>query len=69
MPEHVHLMLTPAVDITLERAMQFIKGGYSHAAASNSSVKARFGKEVSRITAFAIPKILKDTATIFIRTR
>jgi putative transposase len=32
MPEHVHLMLTPAVDITLERAMQFIKGGYSHAA-------------------------------------
>jgi putative transposase len=32
MPEHVHLMLTPAMDITLERAMQFIKGGYSHAA-------------------------------------
>lgn len=32
MPEHVHLMLTPAVDITLERAMQFIKGGYSHVA-------------------------------------
>ena len=31
MPEHVHLMLTPAVDITLERAMQFTKGGYSHA--------------------------------------
>ena len=30
MPEHVHLMLTPAVDVTLERAMQFIKGGYSH---------------------------------------
>jgi REP-associated tyrosine transposase len=31
MPEHVHLILTPATDITLERAMQFIKGGYSHA--------------------------------------
>jgi putative transposase len=31
MPEHVHLMLTPAVDVTLERAMQFVKGGYSHA--------------------------------------
>jgi putative transposase len=31
MPEHVHLMLTPAPDITLERAMQLIKGGYSHA--------------------------------------
>jgi putative transposase len=30
MPEHLHLLLTPS-EITLERAMQFIKGGYSHA--------------------------------------
>ena len=30
MPDHVHLLLTPAADVTLERAMQFIKGGYSH---------------------------------------
>jgi putative transposase len=29
MPNHLHLMLTPTA-ITLERAMQFIKGGYSH---------------------------------------
>jgi putative transposase len=31
MPEHVHLLLTPAPGITLERSIQFIKGGYSHA--------------------------------------
>jgi len=31
MPEHVHLLLTPAHDITLERSIQFIKGGYSQA--------------------------------------
>jgi putative transposase len=31
MPDHVHLLITPALDITLERAMQLIKGGYSHA--------------------------------------
>jgi putative transposase len=31
MPEHVHLLLTPAKDVTLERAIQLIKGGYSHA--------------------------------------
>ena len=31
MPDHVHLLITPAVDITLERAIQFVKGGYSHA--------------------------------------
>ena len=29
MPEHVHLLLTPAEDVTLERAVQLIKGGYS----------------------------------------
>ncbi len=31
MPEHVHLLLTPAPDVTLEHAIQLIKGGYSHA--------------------------------------
>ena len=31
MPEHVHMLLTPANDVTLERAMQLIKGGFSHA--------------------------------------
>ena len=38
MLDHAHLLITPAVDITLERAMQFIKGGYSHAV----------GQEISR---------------------
>ena len=31
MPDHVHLLLTPVKDVTLERAVQLIKGGYSHA--------------------------------------
>jgi len=31
MPEHVHLLLTPAESVTLEHAIQLIKGGYSHA--------------------------------------
>ncbi len=31
MPDHVHLLLTPAQDVTVERAVQLIKGGYSHA--------------------------------------
>jgi putative transposase len=31
MPEHVHLLLTPAPGVTLERSIQFIKGAYSHA--------------------------------------
>ena len=31
MPEHVHLLLTPTDDVTLERDVQLIKGGFSHA--------------------------------------
>jgi putative transposase len=30
MPEHVHILLTPARDVTIERAIQLIKGAYSH---------------------------------------
>ena len=30
MPDHVHLILLPRYTVSLERAMQFIKGGYSH---------------------------------------
>jgi putative transposase len=29
MPDHVHLLITPAPDISIEKAMQFIKGGFS----------------------------------------
>jgi len=29
MPEHFHLLLTPAADISLERALQLIRGGFS----------------------------------------
>jgi putative transposase len=30
MPNHVHLLLTPGPSVTLEKAMQLIKGGSSH---------------------------------------
>jgi REP-associated tyrosine transposase len=30
MPDHIHVLLTPALEIALERAVQFIKGGYSY---------------------------------------
>jgi putative transposase len=29
MPDHVHLILTPAPEVSLEKAMQYIKGGFS----------------------------------------
>jgi putative transposase len=40
MPDHIHLLLTPQ-GITLERAMQLIKGGFSHRFASKSPVWQR----------------------------
>jgi putative transposase len=30
MPDHIHVLLTPADEISVERAVQFIKGGYSY---------------------------------------
>src|SRR6202051_1393464 len=30
MPDHLHLLLMPALDISLERVLQLIKGGFSY---------------------------------------
>jgi putative transposase len=30
MPDHIHLLLSPAGEVSLEKAVQFIKGGYSY---------------------------------------
>jgi putative transposase len=30
MPDHIHLLIAPKPTLALERAMQFIKGGFSH---------------------------------------
>jgi len=30
MPDHIHVLLTPDQEISLERAVQFIKGGFSY---------------------------------------
>jgi putative transposase len=38
MPDHLHLLLTPAKDVSLEKAMQFIKGGFSFQLKSKSNV-------------------------------
>jgi len=42
MPDHVHLIITPAVEISLERAVQFIKGGFSHSLGRGSIWQASF---------------------------
>jgi putative transposase len=37
MPDHIHVLITPAIDQSTARCIQFIKGGYSFAARNQSS--------------------------------
>ena len=37
MPDHLHALLTPSADISLERAMQLIKGGFSYRLGSSKN--------------------------------
>jgi putative transposase len=43
MPDHLHLLLTPAAEITLERAMQLIKGGFSYRLGKTGPANAKRG--------------------------
>jgi putative transposase len=55
MPDHVHLLLTPAYDVSLERALQLIKGGFSFRLKSKLDVWERSFNErqVKTATDFA----------------
>jgi putative transposase len=41
MPDHFHALITPAPDVSLEKALQFIKGGFSFRLKSNFDVWER----------------------------
>lgn len=44
MPDHMHLLITPAPHVSIEKAMQFIKGGFSF------RLKSKFDVWQSRYT-------------------
>jgi putative transposase len=50
MPEHFHALITPAPDVSLEKAMQFIKGGFSFRLKSNLNVWMRSFNESQIMT-------------------
>jgi putative transposase len=56
MPDHVHLVITP--EVTIEKAMQFIKGGFSFRAGKESGLTGRIwnhrfdGKAIKNGAAF-----------------
>jgi putative transposase len=43
MPDHLHLLMTLPADITIEKAMQLIKGGFSYRLKRNLDIKERSG--------------------------
>src|SRR5438094_10287660 len=65
MPEHVHLLLTRRKTLILERTVQLIRGGYSHAFGIEFGKHKEFCREVSRTIGFGIVQILKGTGNTF----
>jgi putative transposase len=55
MPDHVHALITPAPEVSLEKAIQFIKGGFSFHLKSAFEVweRGHFDKRVPDGAAFA----------------
>ena len=50
MPDHFHALITPAPDVSLEKAMQFIKGGFSFRLKSKVDVWMRSFNESQIMT-------------------
>jgi putative transposase len=48
MPDHVHALITPAPDVSLEKAIQLMKGGFSYRVKSRLDVweRGHFDKRV-----------------------
>ena len=46
MPDYLHILVTPAPDVSLEKAIQFIKGGFSFRLKSKRDVWERNFNEV-----------------------
>jgi putative transposase len=50
MPDHLHVIITPSSDVSLEKAMQFIKGGFSFRLKSKLDVWSRSFNESQILT-------------------
>jgi putative transposase len=50
MPDHFHALITPAPEVSLEKAMQFIKGGFSFRLKSKPDVWMRSFNETQIMT-------------------
>ncbi len=54
MPNHFPLQITPLLPLTLEKTIQFIKGGFSYRARRNWDLLGKSGRPVSMTEAFGM---------------
>ncbi len=64
MPNHVHILMTVPGSETIEKAMQFIKGGFSFRAKRNSDFRAKFGSAASLMCASSMNQACNSTVRI-----
>jgi putative transposase len=57
MPDHFHALITPGSEISIERGVQFIKGGLAFRAGRKSVSERRFGNGDFLRCEFTIPNI------------
>jgi len=60
MPDHFHLLITPQV--TLERALQLIKGGFSYRAARTRNFGRNMGEQLLRPASAGSDRVRQDEA-------
>jgi REP element-mobilizing transposase RayT len=65
MPEHVHLLFTPAEDVTLECGCSSLRAATRVRSGLSLENARKFGREVSRTIGFGIVQILKGTGDTF----
>ena len=70
MPDHVHLLLTVSKDMTVERAMQFIKGGFSYRLKKELGYLGEaWQRGYSELRVKRTSEVLSNIASILRRTR
>jgi hypothetical protein len=65
MPDHVHLLLTPVPDVSLEKSLQFIKGGFSFRARKKLPFVTKYGKQETTSIAYGTWMITPIIVSIF----
>jgi Transposase IS200 like len=68
MPDHLHLLMTLPSDMTIEKAMQLIKGGFSYRLKKSTDLGERFGNVDFPRSASTIEKAGRTSENISRRT-